>query len=333
VRVVVTGATGNLGSRLVELLVRDPMVTAVVGLARRPPRRSVPGVAHVVADVRRDRLEPILEGADAVVHCAWQFQPTRDPVATWDNNVRGAERVFDATVDRGVGTLVHLSSVGAYRRRDGDSPVDEGWPTDALCTTAYGREKSYLERVLDRIVCQHPLLRVVRMRPAFLFRHGAAAWQWRLFAGAVVPPAAARLRPPVVPLPAGLRLQVLHTSDAAEAIRMALHRPVHGAFNLATDEVLGPTELAAELGGRPLELPAPLLRSGVAAAWHLRLVPTSPQLVDLVMGLPVLDSSRARTELSWTPECSATSALSELVAGLRAARAAAGAPPAAAPAT
>ena len=77
-RVVVTGATGNLGTSVLEALSRDPEVDSIVGLARRAPSLVLRDTSFVVADVARDALEPIFRGADAVVHLAWQLQPSRD---------------------------------------------------------------------------------------------------------------------------------------------------------------------------------------------------------------------------------------------------------------
>jgi len=316
-RVVVTGASGNLGTALVQALSVDPGVDSIVGLVRRPPVWAAPRTTWRRADVVTAPLEGLLAGADVVVHLAWAFQPTHDPAATWRNNVRGSERVFAAAAAVGAGALIHASSIGAYRARSDLAPVDESWPTDALPTAAYGREKSYLERRLDIVERDHPAMRVVRMRPVFLFRQEAASAQRRIFGGPLVPTSLLRLPLPAVPLPVGLWMQALHTRDAAEAIRSAIHRPVRGAFNLAAAPVLGAAEVAELLGGRPVEVPRRWFRLALAAAWHSRLVPASPQLLDLFLDLPLLDASRAERELSWTPRVSGLVALDELLEGLR----------------
>src|SRR4051794_15589503 len=101
-RIVVTGATGNVGTSVVESLARDPIVTEVVGLARRMPSGAPPKVRFVTADIRTDALAPHFDGADAVVHLAWQFQPTHRPTETWHANVVGSGRVFDAVERAGV---------------------------------------------------------------------------------------------------------------------------------------------------------------------------------------------------------------------------------------
>ena len=141
-RVVITGATGNVGTSLIEALGPEAEVDAIVGLARRAPDWRPAKTTWVQVDVATDALEPHLEGADVVVHLAWIFQPTHDDLETWRTNVLGSIRVFDAVAATGVPALVYASSVGAYSPGPQDRGVDEAWPTHALPHAAYGREKS-----------------------------------------------------------------------------------------------------------------------------------------------------------------------------------------------
>lgn len=317
-RVVVLGATGNVGTSVVEVLAADQRVDSILGIARRRPEWQPPKTTWAEADVARDDLETHLRDADAVIHLAWIFQPTHDELATWRNNVLGGMRVFDAVARAGVETLIYASSVGAYSPGPKDDSVDESWPTHALPTAAYGREKSYLERVLDRYERDHPEIRVVRMRPGFIFKREAASEQRRLFAGPLLP--TTLVRPallPVIPDIPGFRLQALHSADAAHAFRLALVRQVHGAFNIAADPVLDSRTLGDLLDARPIKLPLWPVRTAVAAAWNLHLLPASPTLVDLALSLPIMDTARATTELGWQPGYSSLDAIREFLDGLR----------------
>src|SRR4051794_19415905 len=113
-RIVVTGATGNVGTSLLRALEADPGVAEVVGLARRRPDLALAKTSFVTADVVRDDLVPLFRGADAVVHLAWLIQPSRDRTTTRAVNVDGSRRVFDAAVAADVPALVYASSIGAY---------------------------------------------------------------------------------------------------------------------------------------------------------------------------------------------------------------------------
>ncbi|MBE8518745.1 NAD-dependent epimerase/dehydratase family protein [Amycolatopsis sp. H6(2020)] len=309
-RIVVTGATGNIGTGVVRALSADPQVEAIVKLARRPAEGVVP------ADVERADLVPLFRGADAVVHLAWLFQPTRRPERTWRANVLGSMRVFEAAAAAGVPKLVYTSSIGAYSPRQDDEPVTEEWPTHGWPGAAYTREKAYLERYLDAFEGRHPKLEVVRMRPGFVFQRSAATEQRRLFAGPFVPGSLVRLLP-VVPDIRGLRFQIVHTDDLADAVRRAVTRPVRGAFNIATGPVVDPRFAADLLGARTIPVPAPAVRAAVDAAWRLHAIPATPGLFDAVMRLPVMDTSRAESELDWQPVRDAAATLKEFLAGLR----------------
>lgn len=321
---MIIGASGNVGTSVVQALEPDDRIGSVLGLARREPQWSATKLTWGTVDISKpdtveaENLDRHLAGADAVVHLAWLFQPTHDPVATWRNNVLGAIRVFEAVGRLGIGTLVYSSSVGAYSPGPKDEPVDESWPTHGWPAAAYCREKAYLERWLDSFETNHPGTRVVRIRPAFLFKRESASEQRRLFAGPLLPGMLVRRRLiPAVPDVSGLRFQALHTDDAAQAFRLALTGEARGAFNIAADPVIDASVLADLLGARRVTLPRGALRMPLSAAWRLRLVPASPDLFDAVLRLPIMDVTRARTELGWAPSRSATEAIEELMAGLR----------------
>ncbi|TDC75507.1 NAD-dependent epimerase/dehydratase family protein [Actinomadura sp. 7K507] len=322
-RVVVTGATGNIGTSTVRALAADPGVIAITGLARRGPGPDLDlgdggKVAWAEADVTDSDLVPLMRGADAVVHLAWLFQPTHRPAVTWDANVVGSARVFDAAAEAGVPALVYSSSVGAYSPGPKDRAVDESWPTHGWPGAAYSREKAYVERLLDVFEANRPGCRVVRIRPGFIFERQSASEQRRLFAGPLLPGRLARpdLIPAVPDLPR-LRLQALHSADAGEAFRLAVTGGARGAFNIAADPVLDPAELAGILGARTVRVPARGVRAALAAAWTLHLVPASPGLFDLALEVPIMDVSRARDELGWTPRHTAREAIEEFLEGLR----------------
>ncbi|MGW8990842.1 NAD-dependent epimerase/dehydratase family protein [Streptomyces zhihengii] len=319
-RVVVVGATGNAGTSVVEALAAHPRVGSVLGIARRAPGWRPEGVRWAAVDIEPggEDLAPHFAGADAVVHLAWKFRPTHDPATTWRTNVLGSVRVFDAVAAAGVPALVHASSVGAYSPGPKNRRVDESWPTHGWPQAAYCREKAYLERLLDAYEQAHRDVRVVRMRPGFLFKREAAAEQLRIFGNRLLPPQLVRrgLLPAVPDLP-GLAFQALHTDDAADAYREAVLRPVRGAFNLAADPPLNAAELGRLLHARPLRLPSPPVRAALSAAWRLRMVGASPDLFDAVLRLPLLDSSRARAELDWQPRWTAVEAMQQFFDGLR----------------
>jgi UDP-glucose 4-epimerase len=317
-RVVVTGASGNVGTSLLNALAGEPAVSSVVGLARRRPQVEMAKTTWVTADVVDDDLVTHFRGADVVVHLAWLIQPSHDPFAMWRVNVVGSERVLRAVAEAGVGALVCASSVGAYSPGPKDRAVDESWPTHGITTSFYSRDKAYQERLLDLFERDHPTVRVVRLRPALTFKREAASEIRRFFLGPLVPGSLLKAEAiPVVPRVKRLRTQAVHAYDVGEAYRLAIVGDARGPFNLAADPVLDADTLAALLDARPVRVPAAVLKLGAAATWRLRLQPVSAGWIDLALQSPLLDASRARAELGWRPRFSATETLDDLLAGLR----------------
>jgi len=318
-RVVITGATGNVGTSVVAALERDERVDEIVGIARRRPGPDRPGTRWVAADVTTAPLEPLFEGADAVVHLAWLIQPSRDEQTLEATNVHGSQRVFDAAAAAGVGTLVHASSIGAYSPGPSDRRVSEDWPTEGIPSSFYSRHKAACERALDALEARHPELRVVRLRPGLIFKRGSATEIRRLFAGPFLP--SPLVRPGlvfVIPDLPGLAVQAVHADDVADAYRLAIvDESARGAYNIASEPVLDVPELSRLLGARPVRLHAGLVRALTTASWRMRLQPTPPGWLDMGLRGPIMDITRARTELGWEPRQSAGDALLELMKGMR----------------
>jgi UDP-glucose 4-epimerase len=318
VRIVVTGASGNVGTSVLRSLADEPAVDSVLGLCRRVPDARFPKVEWRAADVATTPLRPLFEGADAVVHLAWLIQPGRDQRVVRAVNVDGSARVFAATAAAGVPTLVYASSVGAYAPGPKDRRVDESWPTTGISSSFYSRHKAEVERLLDRFEGEHPRVRVVRLRPGLIFKREAASGIRRLFAGPLLP--GSLLRPaliPAVPDVDRLVFQAVHSHDVGDAYRRALIENVSGPFNIAAEPVLDPAELARIFGARRVRVPARALRAGAALSFKLRLQPSEPGWLDMGLSVPLMDCSRADRELGWRPRHSSADALRELIAGLR----------------
>ncbi len=316
-RIVVTGATGNVGTAVVKALAGDDRVDEIVAVARRAPAHGLWGAQFVGADVAESELVSIFRGADAVVHLAWLIQPGRDESVTSRVNRLGSHRVFQSAVEAKVAALVYASSVGAYSPGPKDRLVDESWPTDGVATSFYSRHKASVERDLDRLQREHPALRVVRLRPGLIFKREAATEIRRLFVGPFLPRSILHTKLfPVAPAIPGLRFQAVHSDDVADAYRRAALGDASGAFNIAAEPVVGSEEIAQLLGARPVKVPAAVVRGAAAASFALRLQPAEPGWFDMAVSVPLMSTERARRQLGWEPRHTATEAIRELFEGL-----------------
>ena len=316
-RVVVTGASGNVGTSLLRALAADNEVEEIVGLARRRPLHAFPKTEWRSADVERDDLVPLFRGADCVVHLAWAIQPSHDLASLRRTNVDGSGRVFRAVRDAGVPALVHASSVGAYSPGPKDRAVEESWPTEGTPTSFYARHKAEVEALLDRFQLEAAETRVVRLRPGLIFKRSSAEEQRRYFLGPLFPRMLARRGAlAVVPDIPGLRFQAVHTRDVAEAYRLAVVGDARGAYNVAAEPVLDAPTLVQALGARLIPVPAAVARQAAAVSWRLRLQPTPPGWLDMGLSVPIMDTSRAREALGWEPRHSSVEAIRQVLSGI-----------------
>lgn len=314
---MVVGATGNLGTSVLRSLEGEPRVESVLGLARRTPDLSVPKVEWASADVAEDDLASRFRGADAVVLLSWLIQPSRDLEKLWSVNVEGSLRAAQAAAEAGVSALVYASSVGAYSPGPKTSRVDESWPTGGIGSSYYSRQKAEVERRLDLVEAENPQMRVVRLRPGLVFKREASQGIRRLFGGPLLP--GSLVRPALsgaVPELRGLRSQVVHSYDVGEAARLALLGAARGAFNLATEPPLDARRVADQFGGRTVRVPGGLARAAVDVSWRLRLHPVAPGWLDLARRAPLMDTTRARQELGWSPGYDAGQTLEDVISGL-----------------
>jgi UDP-glucose 4-epimerase len=317
VRIVVVGASGNVGTSLLSKLAGDPSVTSILAIARRKPAISFAKAEWVSADIAVDDLTPHFRSAAAVVHVAWLLQPERDRDLLDRVNVHGSTRVFEAAAQAQVPALLYASSVGAYSPAEKGRLVDESWPTQGIGTSLYSRQKAAVEDVLDSFEQAHPDMRIVRIRPSLIFKREAASEQQRLFLGRLFP--VSLLRPgrlPILPFHPRLRFQAVHSLDVGDAFHRAAVRDVRGAFNIAADPVVDGPLLGQVLEARTLTLPPRLMRAAVAAAFALRLAPASPGWFDMALMAPLMNTARARAELDWSPSYAADAVMREIFVAL-----------------
>lgn len=339
-RIVITGATGHVGTEVLKRLQAarsdEGADLDFVGIVRRQPDQDAPpyqGVKWHTVDIgdRKDQpaLEAALAGADAVVHLAWLIQPNHNRELLRRTNVAGTAHVLAAARKAGVGHVVCASSVGAYSPAPKDQRTKEGWPAAGIRTSHYSADKAAQERILDSFAKENPEIVVARLRPALTFSDGAGSEVGRYFLGRVLP----RLVPrkpwlPLLALPKELVFQAVHAADLADAYWRALERKAEGAFNIAAEPVIDPNALAWIFSARRLlPFPLPVLRAAVEVSWRLRLQATDGGWVDMAANAPIMDTSRAHGLLGWSPKHSSLESLAEMLDGIGAGKGRKASPP------
>ena len=111
----------------------------------------------------------------------------------------------------------------------------------------------------------------------------------------------------------GLRLQLVHADDVADALVRVLDQQAAGPFNLAAGPGLTPAEVAAAFRARPVPIPWKVTRAAASLAWGARVGPLDPGWITMAHTIPQVSTGRARAVLDWSPRHDGPSVLRELV--------------------
>ena len=283
-QIAVTGATGFLGRYVVDVLLGRG--ARVIGVVRNPDR--VPDLVRRGVELRgadladRESLTRGFAGADAVISNAALFSVRRMMAfrrGNWTDhqraNIEGTRNVFEAMAAAGVRRVVQVSSVAVYAGRSAVPMREEhpqlSEPTHRRPWNAYQVSKAASEQLAWRLSRERGL-ELTTVRPCAIY--GAFDLNFmRVFKRL--------LAPPVTVFPLHLRLPLVYAGDVAEAIALALERPVSigKAYNTT-----GEDRLAAEF----------------VQAWKA----AGGRTARLVIPVPVpfrqcFDHSRASSDLGW----------------------------------
>jgi|TARA_B110000467_G_scaffold164164_1_gene192301 UDP-glucose 4-epimerase len=147
-KVLLTGASGRIGSRLGEQLLNDGF--HVVGLDLAPTRISHPNYAHVQSQIKRkDELISSFEGADFVLHIGsmMSWNP-KDNAKMFETNVTATQTILEAAKTVGVKRFVFASSGEVYPETKAQTlPVTEDHPLNP--TSFYGLTKKLGEELVQ----------------------------------------------------------------------------------------------------------------------------------------------------------------------------------------
>lgn len=291
-RIFVSGSASHLARALLPGLCRNARIESVVGLDIQRGTCHHPKYRHVQANLRDADLTPLLAGCDGLVHLAFVVLRGKTPPALMRAvNLDASRRLFDAAAEAGIGRLVHLSSASVYGN---GTWLDEDAPLRPIPDFFYAQHKAELENWL---ATHHP--QAVRLRPHIILGTHAQP----LLKNLLRQPFYVRLPDPQP------QLQCVHEDDVADAILLALERPVTGAFNLAAADSFSFRD-AIRLRHR-LALPvAPRVADmTLRLAWKIAGLGGEPGWMDGVHQSLTLNCRRARDELGWQPRHSSRDAL------------------------
>lgn len=242
--VAVTGAAGELGSRLVTRLVDSGECSKVVGIDTI--RGDTPGVTWRRADVRDPTLRTKLAGIDTVVHLATDRRPDAAPVERRTVNVRGTDNVLTAAAAAGLSRVVLLTSAMVYGADAANPvPLPDDAPVRAEMDLSLIGDWVEMERLAAVAARGGRQLDVVAVRPASVVGADTDALVTRLFEA----PRLLAIRA------AATRWQFCHVDDLIEALAWSALHKVGGAITVASPGWLSHEAVERVTGLRSIVVP------------------------------------------------------------------------------
>nr|WP_298094116.1 NAD(P)-dependent oxidoreductase [uncultured Shinella sp.] len=324
-RVLVTGATGFLGGRLIRHLGArrfDP-----IGLGRNEARcRALEdiGFTTVCANLSRSVLHLVnsIGRVDAVVHCAALSAPWGRLAAFRAANVEGTRNALDLADALGARRFVNISSPTVYFEMKDKVGVAETAPLPRPIN-AYARTKAEAEQ----LVLARPKLGPINLRPRGIYGAGEGTLLPRLIA-------AARRGPLPLLRTGAAAIDLTYVDDVVAAIEAALstEAAVEGeTFNISGGEMVSVCDLVERVCSAldvPLRwkrvpfYPALMLTRLAEMASLARPIPKEPVVTPYTLGLfafrQSLDISKAQRILGWQPRISLEDGLAIALDGRRA---------------
>jgi nucleoside-diphosphate-sugar epimerase len=294
--VLVTGGSGYFGSILVDRALERGDKVRILDL-NPPDARPGAAVDAIVGDVRDlDVVRAASDGVDVVLHNVAQVPLAKDRELFWSVNVVGTANVLLAARQAGVAKVVSTSSSAIFGIPD-HNPVVEDTPPKPL--EAYGRAKLEAE-----VLCREAAatgLDVSIVRPRTILGHGRLGIMAILFE--FVAEGA-----PVFVLDGGHnRYQFVHAEDLADACLLAGDRPGAATYNIGATEFGTMRETLQALvdhagtGSRVRSLPSAPASLGMQVVSKLGQAPFAPYHWLLYGESLWFDTTKAQTELGWTP--------------------------------
>lgn len=164
-KIAMIGASGFVGTRLIDLLKNEPEKYEMKNIDLLPSHFF--NDITTIGDVRnQEQMNSELQGVDVVILLAAQHRDDVSPVSLYyDTNVGGMEKTLKAMERNGCKRIVFFSSVAVYGLNKANPA--ENHPADPF--NHYGKSKWQAEQVLQQWHKSHPDWNVNIIRPTVIF--------------------------------------------------------------------------------------------------------------------------------------------------------------------
>jgi UDP-glucose 4-epimerase len=297
---LITGASGYIGSALVAALAEDPGdLRRIVALDIRetPSEARRKGVHYVTGDIRDRSIEKYVSEneVDTVVHLAAIVNPGKGDSRKFEYSVDvlGTRNILEICVQNEVRQLIVTSSGAAYGyHADNPELIYEDAALRGNESFAYSDHKRQVEEMLAGYREQHPELQQLIFRPGTILGEHVGNQITAIFDKPLILGVAGSATPFVF----------IWDRDVVACLMKGIREQRRGIYNLAGDGAMPLAEIARAIGKPYLALPAWLLRAALSVLKPLGLSQYGPEQVDFLRYRPVLSNDALKRDFGYEPK-------------------------------
>ncbi len=298
--VLVTGATGYLGSQLINRLqaeTKSGYQIIALDIREVPAKEQLDGVVYYKEDIRSEQMSAIIEKhkVDTVVHLAAIVAASKTMTRKFleEVEVGGTRNVLDACIKHGVKRFIVTSSGAAYGYHE-DNPdwITESDEIRGNYEFAYAYHKRLVEEMLEDYRKNHPTLEQTIFRVGTILGKTTNNQITNMF----------KMKRQVRVNGAKSPFVFIWDQDLVSILQQSIKTPKTGIYNVAGDGALNIDEIAKLTKNNLLNIPAWLLKSVLFLLNKVGASPYGPEQVRFLQYRPVLLNTKLKNEFGYQPK-------------------------------
>lgn len=306
-RVLITGNAGALGQVLVKELLKNKSLK-IIGVDRRALSKVPEGLEHFALDLRRkSAIETIKKiNPQSIIHLGVIRNPhthLRKRANAYYFNLESTSHLLALAESLNVRKFVFLSTANLYGPSANTSGIlTEEMPLHGANKSPEFRDLVALDMMVQSFFWKKPDIETVILRPCHIV-------------GPSLRNAPSRyLRLETIPTILGYdpMLQLVHVSDVVQALILGLKKDVRGIFNIAGDGLAPLSRIISSMGRSSIALPEKILKLFTAGTFFSRQASFPAAELDHLKYNCIIDDSRARLDLGFTPKKDLSNILKEI---------------------
>lgn len=308
--IVIIGIHGFKGHNLLKRLESDAKYKRVVAIDIKRPDFTLKRARFYKLDLTSPLADHSLaeifkkENCDTLIHTAFPITPPHNEEYAHEVIAIGTYYIMNACQEAGVRKVVMATTADVY----GASPLNPNYLTEDMppmghLQSRFLGDKIDAEKQALKYQQRHPDRVVTILRPSTILGPSINSYKTRY------------LQRPVITSVLGFDplLQFVHEEDVINALLKLIDEDHPGIYNLAGDGVLPLSRVAAICGKPNIRLPLMMFKSMVQVMWFLDLAPAPASHIDFLRYLCVVDNTKIKKTVGFTPRYRSKEALLSFV--------------------